>query len=450
MKKDFRKNPDNTERSTTSNSSEVEAKIAVIGLGYVGLPLARLFATQYPVVGFDINAQRIEKLMAGHDDTLEVEDDILQKSLVKENPVSKAQVGLYCSAHLDDIKDCNTYIITVPTPVDKNNRPVLTPLVKASETVGKVLQKGDVVIYESTVYPGATEEECVPVLEKSSGMQFNSDFYVGYSPERINPGDKEHTVEKILKVTSGSTPEIGEQINTLYGSIITAGTHLAPTIKIAEAAKVIENSQRDINIAFVNELAKIFNRMKIDTQAVLEAAGTKWNFLPFKPGLVGGHCIGVDPYYLAQKAQETGYHPEIILAGRRMNDTMGEYVASEVIKLMLKNDLKVKNANILVMGVTFKENCPDVRNTKVIDVIHNLEEYETTVEVYDPWARPEEVEHEYGIRPLRTCPNKTYDAIVVAVAHNEFLQLDFAKLKNKNAVVYDVKGIFEGQMDGKL
>jgi len=374
-------------------------KIAIIGLGYVGLPLARLFATKYPVVGFDINAERVKELQGGHDDTLEVEDDILQQVLKQENPVENSKLGngLFCSTDLEAIKDCNYYIITVPTPVDKNNRPVLIPLQKASETVGKVLKKDDVVVYESTVYPGATEEECVPVLENISGMTFNEDFYVGYSPERINPGDKEHTVEKILKVTSGSTPEIGKQVNELYATVITAGTHLAPTIKVAEAAKVIENSQRDINIAFVNELAKIFNIMNIDTHAVLEAAGTKWNFLPFRPGLVGGHCIGVDPYYLAQKAQEMGYHPEILLAGRRMNDSMGQYVSSQVVKLMLKNDIKVKGSKILVLGITFKENCPDVRNTKVIDVVRDLKDYETQVDVFDPWANPEEVMLEYGL-----------------------------------------------------
>lgn len=441
------KNHKNTDKSQALPNN---CKIAVIGLGYVGLPLARLFACKYPVMGFDINAGRIQKLMAGHDDTLEVEDDILQSVLVEKNPISESKNGLYCSADLEDIRQCNTYIITVPTPVDKNNRPVLTPLVKASETVGKVLRDGDIVVYESTVYPGATEEECIPVLEKSSGLTFNTDFYVGYSPERINPGDKEHTVEKILKVTSGSTPEIGKKVNALYASVITAGTHLAPSIKVAEAAKVIENSQRDINIAFVNELAKIFNMMHIDTQAVLEAAGTKWNFLPFRPGLVGGHCIGVDPYYLAQKAQEIGYHPEIILAGRRMNDSMGQYVAGEIVKLMLKNDLRVKNANILVMGITFKENCPDVRNTKVIDVVKNLQEYEIQVDVYDPWANPDEVKHEYGLQPLKECPDKTYDAIVVAVAHNQFLDIDFSKLKNKNAVVYDVKGVLGEKANGKL
>jgi len=427
-------------------------KIAIIGLGYVGLPLARLFATKYAVVGFDINQKRVDDLMTGHDSTLEVEDAILQKTLTKENPslIKREQAGLYCSTSIEDLKSCTYFIITVPTPVDKNNRPVLTPLVKASETVGKVLKKGDVVIYESTVYPGATEEECIPVLEKASGFTFNKDFYAGYSPERINPGDKEHTVDKILKVTSGSTPEIGKQIDGLYASVITAGTHLAPTIKVAEAAKVIENSQRDINIAFVNELAKIFNMMNIDTHAVLEAAGTKWNFLPFKPGLVGGHCIGVDPYYLAQKAQELGYHPEIILAGRRMNDSMGQYVASEVIKLMLRNDLKIKNANILVLGITFKENCPDVRNTKVVDVIKQLKEYETNVTIYDPWANPDEVKHEYGLPVLKECPSKKYDSIILAVAHNQFLQLDLERLKNEKSVVYDVKGVLKDKAQSKL
>lgn len=437
---------------------KMNPKIAVIGLGYVGLPLARLFATKYPVIGFDINAKRVEKLQAGHDDTLEVEDDILKSVLLKNNPIANGssnvvEKGLYCSSSLQDIQHCDYYIITVPTPVDKNNRPVLTPLVKASETVGKVLKKGDIVVYESTVYPGATEEECVPVLEQTSGLTFNENFYVGYSPERINPGDKEHTVEKILKVTSGSTPEIGKQVDELYASIITAGTHLAPTIKVAEAAKVIENSQRDINIAFVNELAKIFNKMDIDTLAVLEAAGTKWNFLPFRPGLVGGHCIGVDPYYLAQKAQEVGYHPEIILAGRRMNDSMGQYIASQVIKLMLKNDIKVKESKVLVLGITFKENCPDVRNTKVIDVVRNLEEYETQVDVYDPWANPEEVQHEYCIdchAELDSASHQNYEAIVLAVAHNQFLTLDLNALKAKKSVVYDVKGILGDKAEAKL
>lgn len=421
--------------------------IAVIGLGYVGLPLARLFATKYPVVGFDINQHRVNELMSGVDSTLEVENDLL-KSVLKES--ADSENGLFCSADLNEIADCNYYIITVPTPVDKNNRPDLTPLYKSSETVGKVLKKGDVVVYESTVYPGVTEEECVPVLEKFSGLKFNEDFFVGYSPERINPGDKEHTVEKILKVTAGSTPEVGEEVNALYASVITAGTHLAPSIKVAEAAKVIENSQRDINIAFVNELAKIFNMMNIDTLSVLEAAGTKWNFLPFRPGLVGGHCIGVDPYYLAQKAQEIGYHPEIILAGRRMNDSMGQYVAGEVVKLMLQNDQKVKNANILVLGITFKENCPDVRNTKVVDVIRNLQEYGTNVTVYDPLANPEEVKHEYGLETLRKLPPQQFDAIVLAVAHKEFLSIDFDKLKNGQTVIYDVKGVLGDKCDKKL
>lgn len=424
-----------------------DKRIAVIGLGYVGLPLARLFATKFPVVGFDINQHRIKELMTGLDSTLEVENDLL-KQVLKEKP--SEETGLFCSANLEDIEGSNYYVITVPTPVDKNNRPDLTPLYKSSETVGKVLKKGDVVIYESTVYPGVTEEECVPVLERTSGLKFNEDFFVGYSPERINPGDKEHTVEKILKVTAGSTPEIGKKVDELYSSVITAGTHLAPSIKVAEAAKVIENSQRDINIAFVNELAKIFNMMKIDTQAVLEAAGTKWNFLPFRPGLVGGHCIGVDPYYLAQKAQEIGYHPEIILAGRRMNDSMGQYVAGEVVKLMLQNDQKVKGSDILVLGITFKENCPDVRNTKVVDVVKNLQEYGTNVTIYDPLANPEEVKHEYGLSTINKIPEKKFDAVVLAVAHKEFLEMDFDNLKNGNTVIYDVKGVLGDKCDKKL
>ncbi|MGB8705260.1 MAG: nucleotide sugar dehydrogenase [Gillisia sp.] len=422
-------------------------KIAVIGLGYVGLPLARLFSTKYPVIGFDINQKRINELMKGVDSTLEVENDLLQQSLVQK-PSEKN--GLFCTADLSEIEDCNYYIITVPTPVDKNNRPDLTPLYKSSETVGKVLKKGDTVIYESTVYPGVTEDECIPVLEKISGLKFNEDFYAGYSPERINPGDKEHTVDKILKVTSGSTPEVGKKVNELYSSVITAGTHLAPTIKVAEAAKVIENSQRDINIAFVNELAKIFNMMGIDTQHVLEAAGTKWNFLPFRPGLVGGHCIGVDPYYLAQKAQELGYHPEIILAGRRMNDSMGQYVAGEVVKLMLQNDLKVKGADVLVMGITFKENCPDVRNTKVVDVIKNLREYGTNVTIYDPQANAEDVKHEYGLDIVTSLPTQKFGAIVLAVAHREFLEINLDELKSEDAVVYDVKGVLGDKCDKKL
>ena len=415
-----------------------DKKIAVIGLGYVGLPLARLFATKYPVIGFDINKDRVEELMSGVDSTLEVENRVLQSVLVK-NP--SGMNGLFCSESLEDIKECNYYIITVPTPVDKNNHPVLTPLIKASETVGKVLKKGDIVIYESTVYPGVTEEECIPVLEQVSGLKFNDDFYGGYSPERINPGDKEHTVEKILKVTSGSTPEIGRKVDDLYKSVITAGTHLAPTIKVAEASKVIENSQRDINIAFINELAKIFGLMNIDTNDVLEAAGTKWNFLRFKPGLVGGHCIGVDPYYLAQKAQEFGYHPGIILAGRRMNDGMGEYVASQVIKLMIDKDIKIKKAEVLLLGITFKENCPDVRNTKVVDVVKGLKEYNTDVTIYDPWADVEEVQKEYNLYSVKELPKGKYDAVVLAVAHDEYKDLDLKSILKDGGVVYDVKGV---------
>ncbi|WP_160069589.1 nucleotide sugar dehydrogenase [Sphingobacterium bovisgrunnientis] len=416
-------------------------KIAVIGLGYVGLPLARLFATKYPTVGFDINQKRIDELREGKDFTLEVEDDILQSVLVKNNPLISQSVGLYCTNQLEEIKEANFYVVTVPTPVDKNNRPDLTPLYKASETVGKVLKKGDIVVYESTVYPGVTEEECIPVLERISGLKFNVDFYAGYSPERINPGDKEHTVEKILKVTSGSTPEIGIEVDEVYKSVITAGTHLAPCIKVAEAAKVIENSQRDINIAFVNELAKIFNILGINTHDVLEAAGTKWNFLKFKPGLVGGHCIGVDPYYLAQKAQEHGYHPEIILAGRRLNDSMGEYVASQVVKTMIKKGINVNGAEILMLGVTFKENCPDVRNTKIVDVIAALQDYGVKITTYDPWANPVEVKHEYGIESTTELPIHKFDAIVLGVSHNEFLNINLEALKKNSAIIYDVKGI---------
>ena len=422
-------------------------KIAVIGLGYVGLPLARLFATKYPVVGFDINSKRIEGLRSGTDSTLEVEEDILRAVLSDTLSMEK---GLFCSSDLEDIKDCNYYVVTVPTPVDKNNLPDLTPLYKSSETVGKVLKKGDIVIYESTVYPGVTEEECVPILEKISGLKFNVDFFAGYSPERINPGDKEHTVDKILKVAAGSTPEIGHKVNDLYKSVITAGTHLAPTIKVAEAAKVIENSQRDINIAFVNELAKIFNCMDIDTHDVLEAAGTKWNFLPFKPGLVGGHCIGVDPYYLAQRAQEFGYHPEIILAGRRLNDSMGDYVASQIVKLMIKKEIAIHGANLLMLGITFKENCPDVRNTKIVDVIAALKDYGIVVKIYDPWANPDEVVHEYNLSTTRTIPAETFDAVVLGVAHREFLSLDIDAIRNENSILYDVKGILKNNVDGKL
>lgn len=422
-------------------------KIAVIGLGYVGLPLARLFATKYPVVGFDVNQNRINGLLSGTDSTLEISDSILQAVLI--NDFNTNPKGLLCSSTLSDIADCNYYIVTVPTPVDKNNKPDLTPLYKASETIAKVLKKGDVVIYESTVYPGVTEEECVPVLEKFSGLRFNEDFFAGYSPERINPGDKEHTVEKILKVTAGSTPEIGEKVNDLYKSVIIAGTHLAPCIKVAEAAKVIENSQRDINIAFVNELAKIFNLLNIDTHAVLEAAGTKWNFLPFKPGLVGGHCIGVDPYYLAQKAQEMGYHPEIILAGRRLNDSMGEYVASQVVKLMIKKGIAINGATLLVLGITFKENCPDVRNTKIVDVVSALADYGIKVSIFDPWANPSEVEHEYSLVTTTTLPDQKFDAVVLGVAHKEFIDIDLTSLQNTNSVLYDVKGVLE-KVDGRL
>lgn len=423
-------------------------KISIIGLGYVGLPLARLLATKYPVIGFDINEPRIKELNQGHDFTLEVEDDILKAVLVSTPQMEK---GLYCSSSIKDIEDSNYYIVTVPTPVDKHNKPDLTPLYKASETVGKVLKKGDIVIYESTVYPGVTEEECVPVLERVSGLKFNVDFFAGYSPERINPGDKEHTVEKILKVTSGSTPEIGEKVDALYRSVIIAGTHLAPTIKVAEAAKVIENSQRDINIAFVNELAKIFNLLGIDTHDVLTAAGTKWNFLPFKPGLVGGHCIGVDPYYLAQKAQEKGYNPEIILAGRRMNDGMGEYVASQVVKLMVKKGISLNGANILMLGITFKENCPDVRNTKIVDVVEALNEYGLNVDIFDPWANLAEVKHEYSLDILNHKPDSKYDGIILGVAHEEFINLDLNALKKDNSsVIYDVKGVLKNDIDGRL
>jgi len=422
-------------------------KIAIIGLGYVGLPLARLFAKKYCVVGFDINQKRISELKSGHDVTLEVEDTILKPVLKNSNNSEK---GLFCTFNQNDIEDCNIYIVTVPTPIDINNKPNMDALFMASKMVGNLIKKDDIVIFESTVYPGATEDECIPIIEKVSSLIFNEDFYAGYSPERINPGDKEHTVDKILKITSGSTPKIANKINTLYASVITAGTYLAPSIKVAEAAKVIENSQRDINIAFVNELAKIFNLMDIDTHAVLEAAGTKWNFLPFKPGLVGGHCIGVDPYYLAQKAQQLGYHPEIILAGRRVNDSMGHYVASEVIKLMVQNDVQIKGANILVLGITFKENCPDVRNTKVVDVIQQLGSYGTQISIYDPWADPQQVKHEFGLTTSKEQPKNTFDAVVLAVAHQEFLNLNLKAFLNTNGVLYDVKGISNEHIDGRL
>ena len=425
-----------------------QVKLCIVGLGYVGLPLAVAFSKKYPVAGFDINKGRIAELMSGTDRTLEISDEELKEVIVKD----AGKQGLYCTADLENIRHNTVFIITVPTPVDKHNRPDLTPLYKASETVGKVLKKGDIVIYESTVYPGVTEDECIPVLERVSGLKFNVDFYAGYSPERINPGDKEHTVTKIKKVTSGSTPEIATCIDNLYSSIITAGTHKASSIKVAEAAKVIENAQRDINISFVNELSKIFNRLGIDTHDVLAAAGTKWNFLPFKPGLVGGHCIGVDPYYLAQKAQEVGYHPEIILAGRRLNDSMGPYVADEVIKLMVRKGIQVVGSKALVLGFTFKENCPDVRNTKVIDIVQQLKDYNILVDIYDPWANPKEVEHEYGVSSLNEIPkDQQYDAVILAVAHKEFNIAMIKKLCLEKCVLFDVKALLDKELvDGRL
>lgn len=419
-----------------------DTKIAVIGLGYVGLPLARLFSTKYKTIGYDYNPARVKALMAGHDATLEVSDELLQTAIKN---------GFICTSDLDEIRECNFYVVAVPTPVDENHNPDLSPLISASEVVGKVISRGDVVVYESTVYPGVTEESCIPVVERVSGLKFNEDFFGGYSPERINPGDKQHTVEHIKKVTSGSTPEVGEYVNAVYSSVITAGTHLAPSIKVAEAAKVIENSQRDINIAFVNELAKIFNRMGIDTQDVLEAAQTKWNFLPFRPGLVGGHCIGVDPYYLAQCAMRYGYNPEIILAGRRMNDGMGEYVADQVVKLMLKRGIQVLNSRILVLGFTFKENCPDVRNTKVIDIVKTLKSYNTNVTIYDPWASPEIVRREYGVEVTNQLPSEKYDAVILAVAHKDFEKLSVRDLTTDKGIVYDVKGFLKSdECDAKL
>ncbi len=429
----------NKELSTINS----KLSIAIIGLGYVGLPLAHAFSSKYKVIGFDIAQWRIDELMSGVDRTLELNESQVKDALSN---------GMEFTNKLDDIADCNIYIVTVPTPIDKHKKPDLTPLIKASETIGKVLKKDDIVIYESTVYPGATEEECVPILEKFSNLKFNEDFFCGYSPERINPGDKEHTVTKIKKVTAGSTPEIGKKVDELYASIITAGTHLAPTIKVAEAAKVIENSQRDINIAFVNELSMIFNRLGIDTNAVLEAAGTKWNFLPFKPGLVGGHCIGVDPYYLTHKAQEVGYNPEIILAGRRLNDNMGIYVTSQVIKLMIKKGHKIEGAKVLVMGITFKENCPDIRNSRVIDVIRELQEYGCDVEVTDPWADPKEVKDEYGIELIdnEELKMENYGAVVLAVAHDEFKKFNSQFLTlNSQLVIFDIKSILD-KSDGRL
>lgn len=430
-----------------------DSKIAIIGLGYVGLPLAGAFAEKFRTVGYDIDPKRVDALQKGHDHTLEVEDAHLQSVLIN-NPIALDQVGngLFVTDAVSAVSSCNIFVVTVPTPTDKHHRPVLTPMLKASEMIGKILKKGDVVIYESTVYPGVTEEECVPVLEKESGLVFNQDFFAGYSPERINPGDKEHTVTKVLKVTSGSTPEVADYVDALYRSVITAGTHKASSIKVAEAAKVIENSQRDINIAFVNELSKIFNLLGIDTQEVLEAAGTKWNFLPFRPGLVGGHCIGVDPYYLAQKAQEVGYHPDIILAGRRLNDSMGKHVATEVIKLMMRKDLKVIDAKVLILGFTFKEDCPDVRNTRVIDIYEELRSFDMDVDVYDPWADPEEVKHEYGLEIIngKTQENLSqYSAIILTVAHKEFK--DWAIAASDKQVVFDVKAVLDKEkVDARL
>lgn len=415
-------------------------KVAVVGLGYVGLPLARLFATRYPVVGFDVKQERVAALMEGRDTTQEVSEELLKSVLLTRLP-GESETGLFCTSDPEELRSCNYYIVAVPTPVDLHHSPDLTPLYAASATVGNVLGKGDIVVYESTVCPGITEEECVPILEKTSGLTFNRDFFAGYSPERINPGDKEHTVEKIMKVTSGSTPEAAAKVDALYRSVITAGTFPVSSIRVAEASKVIENTQRDINIAFVNELSKIFHLLDIDTNEVLAAAGTKWNFLPFKPGLVGGHCIGVDPYYLIRKAQDYGYHPGLILYGRRINDTMGEYIANRVVKCMIRKDVPVKNAEVLVLGFTFKENCPDVRNTKVGDVVRVLKDYGINISVYDPWARAEEVQNEYGLELTSSLSgNRKYDAVVLAVAHKEFMTLDIPSLMKENHVVYDVKG----------
>jgi len=429
-------------------------KIAIIGLGYVGLPLAVEFAKKYQVVGFDINQARVDELKQNKDHTLETSSEDLESvNLSSLNELKNNATGLWLTTNLDELKDANFYVVTVPTPVDKNHRPDLTPLYKASQSIGKILSKGDIVVYESTVYPGATEEDCMPYLEQNSGLKFNKDFYLGYSPERINPGDKEHTVTKILKVTSGSTPEIADYVDEVYKSIIVAGTHKASSIKVAEAAKVIENAQRDVNIAFVNELSKIFRLMDIDTNDVLEAAGTKWNFLPFRPGLVGGHCIGVDPYYLAHKAVELGYNPEIILAGRRLNDSMGPYVAQETIKLMIKKGISVSNSNILVLGITFKEDCPDIRNTRAIDIIRELESYSVNVDVFDPWASAEEVKYEYGVNLTTEKENlkNNYDAVILAVSHKEFKELDLSQFVNGKHVKFDVKSILDKEnIDSRL
>ena len=418
-------------------------KIAVIGLGYVGLPLARLFSTKYETIGFDLNSKRSADLMKGHDATLEVADEVLQDAINNH--------GFRCTSNIEEIKGCNFYIVAVPTPVDSNNRPDLKPLLGASESVGKVISKGDIVVYESTVYPGVTEEECIPVVERTSNLKFNVDFFAGYSPERINPGDKEHTVEKIKKVTSGSTPEVADIIDDVYNSVLINGTHKAPSIKVAEASKIIENSQRDVNIAFMNELAKIFNAMGIDTNDVIEAASTKWNFIKLKPGLVGGHCISVDPYYLIQKAQVYGVLPRILSAARRLNDGMGAYVANQTIKCMNKKGIMVKNAKILILGITFKENCPDLRNSKIVDVYTTLEEYTNNITVYDPWANIETVKREYGITITNECPSDKFDAIILGVSHKQFLEIDILKLLNANGVIYDVKSILPRNIvDGRL
>ena len=420
-----------------------ETKIAVIGLGYVGLPLARLFSTKYPTVGYDMNQKRVDRLMQGHDDTLEVSDNLLSEAISN---------GFKCTSNLDEIKDCNFYIVAVPTPVDTYNHPDLKPLIGASETVGKVISKGDVVVYESTVYPGVTEEECLPVVERVSGLVFNTDFYAGYSPERINPGDKEHTVEKIKKVTSGSTPEIADYVDAVYNSVLVNGTHKASSIKVAEASKIIENSQRDVNIAFMNELAKIFNAMNIDTHDVLAAAGSKWNFIKMSPGLVGGHCISVDPYYLIQKAQVYGVMPRMMTNARQLNDGMGDYVGAQVIKLMNKKGILVKDAKILILGITFKENCPDIRNTKVVDIYHTLSEYTNNITIFDPWANKENVNRAYGLDITNVMPTENdFDVILLAVSHKDFLKLDLRSSLNKNGIIYDVKGVLDRNIiDGRL
>ena len=432
------------------NFMKKEYKICIVGLGYVGLPLAIEFAKKYSTIGYDINKRRIGELNNCYDSTLEVTQGDLDSVLVNDYNDIRLKNGFYVTDRINQIKDCNIYIITVPTPIDKQKQPVLKPLINASEQIGKLLKKHDIVIYESTVYPGLTEDVCVPLLEKNSGLEFNIDFSVGYSPERINPGDKKRTITKILKVTSGSNPKAALEIDQLYKTIINAGTHLAPSIKVAEAAKVIENSQRDINIAFVNELAKIFNLLNINTNDVLEAASTKWNFLPFKPGLVGGHCIGVDPYYLAHKSVEVGYKPEIILSGRKLNDSMSLYVANQILDLMVKNNIKIKNSNLLVLGITFKENCPDIRNTKVADLIIYLKDFGINVNVFDPHADPIEVKNEYNIISNNEIPKNKFDAIVLAVTHNEFLSLDLKTLQKKESIIYDVKGILGKISDGKL